>query len=103
MCGICGFVGPGPGETLERMSILLRHRGPDDSGTWMSAVPPVHLASRRLGGLTGDVLGAANEVAHLATLLTFAAPAGAAIALTVARANRCRTPLREPGRARARR
>jgi len=64
MCGICGFVGPGSGETLERMSILLRHRGPDDSGTWMSAVPPVHLASRRLavldlpGGhqpiLTGD-------------------------------------------------
>src|SRR5438094_470386 len=48
MCGICGFVGPASGETLERMSILLRHRGPDDSGTWMSAVPPVHLASRRL-------------------------------------------------------
>ncbi|PYL59572.1 MAG: asparagine synthase (glutamine-hydrolyzing) [Verrucomicrobia bacterium] len=48
MCGICGFVGSGSGETLERMSILLRHRGPDDSGTWMSAVPPVHLANRRL-------------------------------------------------------
>jgi len=48
MCGICGFVGAGSGETLERMSLLLRHRGPDDSGTWMSAVPPVHLASRRL-------------------------------------------------------
>src|SRR5882724_2231689 len=30
------------------MWILLRHRGPDDSGTWMSAVPPVHLANRRL-------------------------------------------------------
>ena len=28
MCGICGFVGSGSGETLERMSILLRHRGP---------------------------------------------------------------------------
>src|SRR5882757_9636721 len=33
------------------MSRLLRHRGPDDSGTWMSAVPPVHLASRRLAVL----------------------------------------------------
>jgi len=53
MCGICGFVGSGSGETLERMSILLRHRGPDDSGTWMSAVPPVHLASRRLAVLVG--------------------------------------------------
>ncbi len=51
MCGICGFVGSGSGETLERMSLLLRHRGPDDSGTWMSAVPPVHLASRRLAVL----------------------------------------------------
>ena len=51
MCGICGFVGPGSGETLERMSLLLRHRGPDDSGTWMSADPPVQLASRRLAVL----------------------------------------------------
>src|SRR4030095_636991 len=24
MCGICGFVGPGSGETLERMSLLLK-------------------------------------------------------------------------------
>ncbi len=48
MCGICGFVGPGSGETLERMSTLLRHRGPDDFGSWMSADPPVYLANRRL-------------------------------------------------------
>jgi asparagine synthase (glutamine-hydrolysing) len=48
MCGICGFVGSGSAETLERMSRLLRHRGPDDSGTWISAAPPVHLANRRL-------------------------------------------------------
>jgi asparagine synthase (glutamine-hydrolysing) len=48
MCGICGFVAPHSRETLERMSSLLRHRGPDDSGTWISATPAVHLANRRL-------------------------------------------------------
>jgi len=48
MCGICGFVGAGSADDLARMSTLLRHRGPDDSGSWVSAVPPVQLASRRL-------------------------------------------------------
>jgi asparagine synthase (glutamine-hydrolysing) len=48
MCGICGFVGAGSADDLKRMSELLRHRGPDDSGTWNSATPSVQLASRRL-------------------------------------------------------
>ena len=48
MCGICGFIGAGSTDDLGRMSALLRHRGPDDSGTWSSATPPVQLASRRL-------------------------------------------------------
>src|SRR2546423_15165275 len=48
MCGICGFAGAGSADDLARMSTLLRHRGPDDSGSWVSAVPPVQLASRRL-------------------------------------------------------
>ncbi len=48
MCGICGFVGAGSDEDLDRMSVLLRHRGPDDSGTWKSGETRVHLASRRL-------------------------------------------------------
>src|SRR3984893_12308280 len=48
MCGICGFVGAGSNDDLLRMSWRLVHRGPDDSGTWRSASPPIHLASRRL-------------------------------------------------------
>src|SRR5712671_2559468 len=48
MCGICGFVGAGSPENLDRMSIRLRHRGPDDSGTWKSDRHAVQLASRRL-------------------------------------------------------
>jgi len=48
MCGICGFIGTGSPDDLKRMSELLRHRGPDDSGIWSSANRPVQLASRRL-------------------------------------------------------
>jgi len=48
MCGICGFVGAGSSDDLDRMSVLLRHRGPDDSGTWKFDRPAVQLASRRL-------------------------------------------------------
>jgi asparagine synthase (glutamine-hydrolysing) len=48
MCGICGFVGAGAVEDLDRMSLLLQHRGPDDCGTWTSTDDAVSLASRRL-------------------------------------------------------
>lgn len=48
MCGICGFVGAGSIDDLGRMSARIVHRGPDDSGTWRAASPPIHLASRRL-------------------------------------------------------
>jgi asparagine synthase (glutamine-hydrolysing) len=48
MCGICGFVGAGSPDDLDRMSVSLRHRGPDDSGTWKSDRHAVQLASRRL-------------------------------------------------------
>lgn len=48
MCGICGFIGAGSRDDLDRMSELLRHRGPDDSGTWSAPALPVNLASRRL-------------------------------------------------------
>jgi asparagine synthase (glutamine-hydrolysing) len=48
MCGVCGFIGAGSPDDLTRMSQLLRHRGPDDSGIWSSATAPIHLASRRL-------------------------------------------------------
>ena len=51
MCGICGAVWTptGPGlepDTLERMCYVLRHRGPDDQGTWLT--PGVALGHRRL-------------------------------------------------------
>lgn len=48
MCGICGFIGAGSQGDLARMSSLIVHRGPDDSGEWISSAPPVFLASRRL-------------------------------------------------------
>ena len=41
MCGICGFVGNKKGlwdreQVLEEMKDTIRHRGPDDGGSWMS-------------------------------------------------------------------
>ena len=50
MCGICGIVdfdgdGAQP-DTLARMTASLRHRGPDDTGTWLA--PPVGLGHNRL-------------------------------------------------------
>ena len=42
MCGICGFVGKKTGDwdreqVLEEMKDAIRHRGPDDGGSWLSA------------------------------------------------------------------
>ena len=42
MCGICGFVGKKKGNwdrehILEEMKDAIRHRGPDDGGSWMSS------------------------------------------------------------------
>jgi len=52
MCGICGFVSQDTEETLARMNDTLAHRGPDDSGTYLSAPLSdgcrVGLGSRRL-------------------------------------------------------
>jgi asparagine synthase (glutamine-hydrolysing) len=46
MCGIAGFVGAGDRETLARMTAVLSHRGPDDSGLWSDGT--VFLGHRRL-------------------------------------------------------
>ena len=50
MCGIAGVVGPGTAEELhriaERMGEVMRHRGPDDRGSW--AGESVGVAMRRL-------------------------------------------------------
>lgn len=48
MCGICGYVGDHRPELLERMAIAMRHRGPDDMGTWHDAAARVGLGFRRL-------------------------------------------------------
>ncbi len=50
MCGIAGIIDrqpPGP-DVLEAMRDTLRHRGPDDAGTWWSPDRRVGLAHRRL-------------------------------------------------------
>ena len=50
MCGICGIVDFGGSGaepvTLERMTATLRHRGPDDTGTYLA--PPAALGHTRL-------------------------------------------------------
>lgn len=48
MCGICGYYGPEDQETIERMTQTLYRRGPDDSGTWLSAEHQVAFGHRRL-------------------------------------------------------
>lgn len=48
MCGIAGFVGPGDQEDLERMTSLIRHRGPDGQGNWWDKEQGIYLAHRRL-------------------------------------------------------
>ena len=51
MCGIAGIIGRLDGDNLaalERMSRAMVHRGPDDSGTWISAPD-----SRGWGALLG--------------------------------------------------
>src|SRR3954449_11008568 len=55
MCGIAGFLGGGAGRALgpgaRAMADALRHRGPDDAGTWADAEAGVALGHRRLAVL----------------------------------------------------
>ncbi len=53
MCGFAGFIGPpGPnathGSTVQAMADAIRHRGPDDSGTWCDSEAGIALGHRRL-------------------------------------------------------
>ena len=50
MCGIVGFAGQHPidAERLHAMAEKLTHRGPDDSGLWVSSDRAVGLSHRRL-------------------------------------------------------
>jgi asparagine synthase (glutamine-hydrolysing) len=47
MCGICGFVGQGNQEDINRMVSALNHRGPDGRGTWNNG-KSVYLGHSRL-------------------------------------------------------
>jgi asparagine synthase (glutamine-hydrolysing) len=48
MCGICGIVGTGDHQVIERMTLAVSHRGPDDHGTAEFPVSRVALGHRRL-------------------------------------------------------
>ncbi len=51
MCGISGLINCGDNDALNRMTSILAHRGPDDSGVWQRNFPNgdyVGLGSRRL-------------------------------------------------------
>lgn len=53
MCGIAGFFERGglredAGDALRRMTDALRHRGPDDAGSWLDAEAGIALGHRRL-------------------------------------------------------
>ncbi len=55
MCGICGFIGRGDIEILEKMVQTMYHRGPDSYGLWNKE--DVYLGMRRLSIIdveTGD-------------------------------------------------
>ena len=55
MCGICGFSGPRADRALHAMVGALRHRGPDDSGTWTGESASIGMA--RLAVLDLSVAG----------------------------------------------
>jgi asparagine synthase (glutamine-hydrolysing) len=51
MCGIVGYLGPTLSDArgaLERAAAVIRHRGPDDFGTWDDAEAGIALGHRRL-------------------------------------------------------
>lgn len=49
MCGIVGLIGPGASVAdLERLSVTVAHRGPDDDGDWVDQAAGVALGHRRL-------------------------------------------------------
>src|SRR4051794_18451812 len=71
MCGLAGFIdlsGRLQGDELHanalRMAGTLRHRGPDDAGTWVDANAGVALGHRRLAIL--DLSSKAHQPMHSA-------------------------------------
>ena len=48
MCGIGGMLGQTDDAVLQRMISLLKHRGPDGEGSWISADKKIGFAHKRL-------------------------------------------------------
>src|SRR3989344_3114838 len=48
MCGITGFYGGGTKYTLEKMTLTLKHRGPDGDGFFFDEIQKIGLGHRRL-------------------------------------------------------
>jgi asparagine synthase (glutamine-hydrolysing) len=48
MCGICGIVGFGDERLLKKMTDVVAHRGPDDSGIYFSEADRIGFGHRRL-------------------------------------------------------
>ncbi len=57
MCGITGFIGEGDKETLEKMTAVLRHRGPDDSGIFFDEQKKIGFGHTRLSILDVSLAG----------------------------------------------
>lgn len=71
MCGICGFMEPGPGvarDSLDRTALAMarsiRHRGPDDQRAWSDAERGVALGHARLRILDLSEAGAQPMVSE---------------------------------------
>lgn len=57
MCGITGFIGKGNEEVLKQMTLAIKHRGPDDSGTYLDNDNNIALGHARLSILDVSALG----------------------------------------------
>ncbi len=71
MCGIAGFLGPANGLGEPAMAAIaramadrIRHRGPDDAGTWIDPAAGIALAHRRLAII--DLSAAGHQPMHSA-------------------------------------
>lgn len=62
VCGICGTTQHGGEQMIEAMNATMRHRGPDDAGTYIDAQSGVGLGARRLSII--DVEGGHQPLAN---------------------------------------
>ncbi len=71
MCGFAGFIDIAKSssnevlkQTVERMAETMRHRGPDDGGTWVDASSGVVLGFRRLSIIDLSSAGHQPMISH---------------------------------------